>query len=110
MKRNCDKRAVLIRFACRRTENSMITHSYYNDAYMHYMRKNNAMNSDKMTDILQELKKPFHPAHVTWKPGSLTKDQTKALALAYADLRAYQNRLDEICGMAWSVTVRRLTA
>lgn len=55
-------------------------------------------------NILAELKAPFHPSHVTWKPGSVSKDQNKALALAYADLRAYQNRLDEICGMAWSVT------
>lgn len=65
------------------------------------------MNTDKTcnnADILHELKKPFHPAHVTWKPGAVTKDQTKALALAYADLRAYQNRLDEVCGMDWSVT------
>lgn len=68
------------------------------------------MKTDNMNEILQELRKPFHPSHVTWKPGSVNKDQTKALALAYADLRAYQNRLDEVCGLAWSVTVRRLTA
>lgn len=55
-------------------------------------------------NLLPELRKPFHSAHVTWKPGSVTKDQTKALALAYADLRAYQNRLDEVAGMDWSVT------
>lgn len=55
-------------------------------------------------NILEELRKPFHPSHVIWKPGTITKDQTKALALAYADLRAYQNRLDETCGMDWSVT------
>lgn len=62
------------------------------------------MNNENLTKILEELKKPFHPAHVTWKPGSLNEDRTKALALAYADLRAYQNRLDEICGGDWSVT------
>lgn len=56
------------------------------------------------SDILKQLKRPFHPSAVTWKPGAITKDQTKALALAYADLRAYQNRLDEVCGMDWSVT------
>lgn len=55
-------------------------------------------------DILTELKRPFHPTHVTWKPGSVRKDQTAALALAYADLRAYQNRLDEVAGLDWSVT------
>jgi len=55
-------------------------------------------------DILAELRKPFHPANVTWKPGSVTKDQTKAKAMAYADLRAYQNRLDEVAGLDWSCT------
>lgn len=57
-----------------------------------------------MTQLLTELRRPFHPSFVTWKPGSVNKEQTKALALAYADLRAYQNRLDEVCGMDWSVT------
>ena len=55
-------------------------------------------------DILTMLKMPFHPSHVTWKPQAVTKDQTKAMACAYADVRAYQNRLDEVCGMDWSVT------
>ena len=79
----------------------MITYCYYNVAYF---RKQSAMNNDKMTDVLQALKQPFHPTQVTWKPGVTTKDGSKALALAYADLRAYQNRLDDICGLAWSVT------
>jgi len=82
----------------------MITYSYYNRSYMHETRKNRAMNNNPMNETLQELRKPFHPSHVTWKPGMLSKDQGKALALAYADLRAYQNRLDEVCGMDWSVT------
>jgi hypothetical protein len=62
------------------------------------------MCTEKLQDILAELKKPFHPADVYWKPGNVNKDQTKALAMAYANLRAYQNRLDEVCGLAWSVT------
>jgi hypothetical protein len=62
------------------------------------------MCTEKLNDILAELKKPFHPTDVYWKPGSLNKDQTKALALAYATLRAYQNRLDEVCGLEWAVT------
>lgn len=62
------------------------------------------MMNDPMTELLPELKKPFHPSQVYWKPGSLNEERTRALALAYADLRAYQNRLDEICGMDWSVT------
>lgn len=62
------------------------------------------MKANPMNEILEQLRKPFHPSHVTWKPGSVNKDGTKALALAYADLRAYMRRLDEVCGMAWSVT------
>lgn len=67
-------------------------------------RKNRMMNNEKMNQILDELSKPFHPSRITWRPGALTGKKDKALALAYADLRAYQNRLDEICGMDWSVS------
>ena len=62
------------------------------------------MNNEKMSHILEELSKPFHPSRITWRPGALTGKKDKALALAYADLRAYQNRLDEVCGMDWSVS------
>jgi hypothetical protein len=62
------------------------------------------MNSERIDDILTALKQPFPPSEIYWKPGSVTKDQTRALALAYADLRAYQNRLDAVCGLDWSVT------
>lgn len=55
-------------------------------------------------EILSELRKPFHPSAISWRPGAVNGDQTRALGLAYADLRAYQNRLDEACGMDWSVT------
>ena len=54
--------------------------------------------------ILQQLSRPFEPTHITWKPGATTKDKARCLAMAYADLRAYQNRLDEICGINWSVS------
>jgi len=55
-------------------------------------------------DILTKLSAPFHPSRITWKPGALTGKKDKALALAYADLRAYQSRLDEVCGMNWSLS------
>lgn len=38
-------------------------------------------------NVLAELSKPFHPAHIIWRPGALTGKKDKALALAYADLR-----------------------
>jgi len=56
------------------------------------------------SDILTQLRFPFHPSAIEFKPGATSKDKTSALGLFYADLRAYQNRLDEICGMDWSVT------
>lgn len=55
-------------------------------------------------ELLQRLAAPFHPTRITWKPGALTSKKDKALALAYADVRAYQERLDEVCGMGWATT------
>lgn len=59
-----------------------------------------------MTDneILKQLSAPFYPSRITWKPQTITKDKGRALAVAYADLRAYQDRLDEVCGLDWSVS------
>lgn len=53
-------------------------------------------------EILTKLALPFHPTRITWKPGATKKD--KAMALAYADPRAYMERLDEVCGMGWAVS------
>lgn len=55
-----------------------------------------------MNDLLKELTKPFHPSHIIWKPGAVKGN--RALAMPYADLRAYMNRLDEVCGSEWSVS------
>lgn len=54
--------------------------------------------------ILTQLAAPFHPSRITWKPGAINGKKDKALALAYADVRAYQSRLDEVCGLDWSVS------
>jgi hypothetical protein len=54
-----------------------------------------------LQQVLDELRKPFHPSQITWKPGPVKGE--RALALAYADLRAYMNRLDDVCGSDWSV-------
>lgn len=56
-----------------------------------------------MSSLLKELAEPFPPSAITWKPGHTTKDGAKCMAMAYADLRAYQDRLDELCGEDWSV-------
>ncbi len=54
-----------------------------------------------ISELLDELRKPFHPSHITWKPGAIKGD--RALAMPYADLRAYMNRLDEVCDGEWGV-------
>jgi hypothetical protein len=59
---------------------------------------------EKLDKVMEELRRPFHPSHVTWRPGKIGGSSDKAQALAYADLRAYQNRLDEVCGANWSVS------
>lgn len=57
-----------------------------------------------LEEVLAELSKPFLPSKIYWKPGMVNKDGTKALAMPYATLRVYQNRLDAVCGLDWSVT------
>lgn len=57
-----------------------------------------------MNELLAKLAQPFHPSRISFKPGAVNKDKNKALALAYADLRAYMDRLDEVCGLDWAVT------
>ena len=46
------------------------------------------------------LAAPFASADVEWKPGAVTRDKTKGLAMAYLSNRAVQDRLDEVCGPA----------
>jgi hypothetical protein len=54
-----------------------------------------------MENLLTELSRPFHPSEISFKPGATKGD--RALALAYANLRVYMSRLDEVCGMDWSI-------
>lgn len=55
------------------------------------------------------LAAPFPLALVELKPGATTQDKSRALALPYVDLRAYQDRLDEVVGPeGWSVEYRQL--
>ena len=44
------------------------------------------------------LAAPFPKSAIHWRAQSLTKDATKALALAYLDARDVQDRLDAVCG------------
>ncbi len=62
-----------------------------------------------LADIYEQLSRPFAAELIELKPGATTKDKTKALALAYVDARAYQDRLDSVVGPDnWSVEYRPL--
>ena len=49
-------------------------------------------------DLHQELAKPFNVAQLHWRVGAMTKDKTKAIALAYIDARDVMKRLDDVLG------------
>ena len=52
------------------------------------------------------LLKPFRQQDVELKPGAVTKDRSRALAMPFADMRVYFVRLDKICGCEhWSHTI-----
>lgn len=48
-------------------------------------------------DLFARLAAPFPPDRVSWRVGSVTKDKTKAMALAFIDARDVMGRLDEVC-------------
>ena len=49
---------------------------------------------------LSRLADPFAPSDIDWKPGTVTRDKSKGLAMAYLTSRAVQERLDTVCGPA----------
>ena len=54
-----------------------------------------------MSDYMfKRLAEPFPPERVSWRVGSVTKDGTKAMALAYIDARDVMERFDAVCGPA----------
>lgn len=55
-------------------------------------------------NLLAELRQPFLPSQITWQVVQISQDQNKAQAQATVGLRDYLNRLDDVCGLAWSVT------
>jgi hypothetical protein len=44
------------------------------------------------------LAAPFDPDAVSWRIGSMKKDKTAGMALAYIDARVVMDRLDDVCG------------
>lgn len=50
------------------------------------------------TDDIKNLFAEFPPDAIRWRAQSVTKDGTKAMALAYVDARDVMDRLDSVCG------------
>jgi hypothetical protein len=51
-----------------------------------------------MTDIFDQLKAEFPRDAISWRAQTVTKDGTKAMALAYIDARDVMQRLDDVVG------------
>ncbi len=60
-------------------------------------------NTIDWPDLLARLAEPFPAEHVKWRAGSVSKDKRKAIALAYAEPRAYEDRLNALCPGNWHV-------
>lgn len=54
----------------------------------------------QLEDLLDELAEPFDVERISWKPQAVSG--SRALAIAYADARTYQDRLNEAVGAEWS--------
>ena len=54
-----------------------------------------------MPGIFERLSAPFPPDRVAWRAGSVNKDKTRCMALAYVDAREVMQRLDEVMGPHW---------
>lgn len=50
------------------------------------------------TEELKQLFAEFPRDAISWRAQSMTKDGTKAMALAYIDARDVMDRLDDVCG------------
>lgn len=54
-------------------------------------------------ELIDKLRSPFKPEDISWKPQTVDYRAKTALAVAYADPRAYVDRLNEVFGVGgWS--------
>ena len=60
--------------------------------------------ANNIQNIMEELKKPFHPDDIQWRIGRKAKGGGSATVLAYVDARAARERLDNVFGaFNWKV-------
>jgi hypothetical protein len=57
-------------------------------------------------DLLKQLSEPFPATQVQWRAGSTSRDKKRAQALAYAEPRVYEDRLNALCPGDWSVAFK----
>lgn len=55
-------------------------------------------------DLLDRLAEPFEESDIKYRAGATNKDKTKAQALAYAEPRIYEDRLNQLVPGDWQVT------
>lgn len=56
-------------------------------------------------ELADKLRSPFNPEDISWKPQTVDYKAETALAVAYADPRAYVDRLNEVFGVGgWGDT------
>jgi hypothetical protein len=55
------------------------------------------MSTKTWEQILEELRVPFSPEIVAWKPQAVSRDRRRCMAVAYAETQPYQERLDQVC-------------
>jgi hypothetical protein len=57
----------------------------------------------RIKEILTQLEEPFDPELIYFKPQAINKSKDRAIAAAYADPRAYSDRLNAVVGAnGWS--------
>jgi hypothetical protein len=56
------------------------------------------MSYETAQELFDELCRPFAAEEIDWRVGSVNKEKTKGMALAYMDARAVMDRLDGVCG------------
>jgi hypothetical protein len=52
-----------------------------------------------VSDYLAELRRPFSPSEVKFKPQAVSKDQTSGLAVFFVDARLVAERLNQVVGI-----------
>ena len=64
-----------------------------------------------MSDLLKKLREPFRKEELEFRVGAINNDKSMGLALAYVQVRAIQNRLDELFGVdGWTVSYKEISA